>query len=212
MALSAKGPFSSLTVSLIDGWAAAGMGDKSAAKADLAAMRAQDGADAIGLFHLALLADYLGEDDLADTSFKTVLKSGASPRLVDAYGRFLEHTGRGAEAAALYTKYESEPGMTQLADAALVRIKSGVKPEALVAKPEDGAAEALFAIASALTDQGSADISILYLRLALYLRPNLDLGAVLLADRLEALLKFEDAIDVYRTVDKSSAYFRLARV
>jgi tetratricopeptide (TPR) repeat protein len=212
MALSAKGPFSSLTVSLIDGWAAAGMGDKAAAKADLAAMRAQDGAGAIGLFHLALLSDYLGENDLADTSYRTVLKGGATPRLVDAYGRFLEHTGRKADAVALYTKYESEPGMTQLADAGLGRLKSGAKVEPLVTKPEDGAAEALFAIASALTDQGSADVSILYLRLALYLRPSLDLGAVLLADRLEALQKFEDAIDVYRTIDKSSAYFRLARV
>jgi tetratricopeptide (TPR) repeat protein len=63
-----------------------------------------------------------------------------------------------------------------------------------------------------LTDQGSADVSILYLRLALYLRPDLDLGAVLLADRLEGLQKYEDAISVYRGIEKSSAYYRLARV
>ena len=212
IALSAKGPFSSLTVALIDGWAAAGMGDKAAAKADLAALRAQDGADAMGLFHLALLSDFLGETESADTLYRTVMKAGAAPRVVDAYGRFLERNGRSVDAGKLYAKFVSESGMTQIAQAGLARIKAGTKPDALIAKPEAGAAEALFSIASALTDQGSADVSILYLRLALYLRPDLDLGAVLLADRLEGLQKYEDAIVVYRGIEKSSAYYRLARV
>jgi tetratricopeptide (TPR) repeat protein len=210
--LSARGPFSSLTISLIDGWAAAGMGDKAAAKADLAALRAQDGADAMGMFHLALLADSFGETDLADASFRTVMSRGATPRVVDAYGRFLERHGRTDEAQGLYTKLGAEPGMTQITQAGLARLKAGAKPDALITRPEDGAAEALFGIASALTDQSSVDVSILYLRLALYLRPGLDLGAVLLADRIEGLQKYEDAIAVYRSIPKSSAYYRLARV
>ncbi|MGZ5937803.1 MAG: tetratricopeptide repeat protein [Rhizomicrobium sp.] len=212
IAMSAKGPFTSLTVSLIDGWAAAGLGDKAAATADIATMRAQDGADTMGMFHLALLSDYLGDKELAETSYRTVMNDGATPRVIDAYGRFLERSGRTADATNFYTKFSVDSGVKQIAAAGLARIKAGVKPDALVTKPEDGAAEALFGIASALTDQSSVDVSILYLRLALYLRPSLDLGAVLLADRLEGLQKYEDAIEVYRTVDKSSAYFRLASV
>ena len=212
IAMSAKGPFTSLTVSLIDGWAAAGLGDKAAATADIATMRAQDGADTMGMFHLALLSDYLGDKELAETSYRTVMNDGATPRVIDAYGRFLERSGRTADATNFYTKFSVDSGVKQIAAAGLARIKAGVKPDALVTKPEDGAAEALFGIASALTDQSSVDVSILYLRLALYLRPGLDLGAVLLADRLEGLQKYEDAIEVYRTVDKSSAYFRLASV
>lgn len=212
IALSAKGPFSSLTVSLIDGWAAAGMGDKAAAKADFAALRAQDGADSMGLYHLALLSDFLGEVEPADVAYRTVMKGGTAPRVIDAYGRFLERNGRSEDARKLYAKYVGESGMTQIAQAGLARLKAGTKPDALITKPEAGAAEALFGIASALTDQGSADVSILYLRLALYLRPDLDLGAVLLADRLEGLQKYEDAISVYRGIEKSSAYYRLARV
>lgn len=212
IAMSAKGPFTSLTVSLIDGWAAAGLGDKAAATADIATMRAQDGADTMGMFHLALLSDYLGDKELAETSYRTVMNDGATPRVIDAYGRFLERSGRTADATNFYTKFSVDSGVIQIAAAGLARIKAGVKPDALVTKPEDGAAEALFGIASALTDQSSVDVSILYLRLALYLRPSLDLGAVLLADRLEGLQKYEDAIEVYRTVDKSSAYFRLASV
>ncbi|MGZ6022920.1 MAG: tetratricopeptide repeat protein, partial [Rhizomicrobium sp.] len=145
-------------------------------------------------------------------SYRTVMNDGATPRVIDAYGRFLERSGRTADATSFYTKFSADSGVKQIAAAGLARIKAGVKPDALVTKPEDGAAEALFGIASALTDQSSVDVSILYLRLALYLRPGLDLGAVLLADRLEGLQKYEDAIEVYRTVDKSSAYFRLASV
>jgi tetratricopeptide (TPR) repeat protein len=212
IALSAKGPFTSLIVSLMDGWAAAGMGDKAAATADIAAMRAQDGADSMGMFHLALLSEYLGNKDLAETSYRTVMNDGATPRVIDAYGRFLERTGRSDDATKFYSKFLAEPGVKQIAAAGLARIKAGIKPDALVTAPEDGAAESLFGLASALTDQSSVEISILYLRLALYLRPSLDLGAVLLADRLEGLQKYEDAITVYRMVDKSSAYYRLASV
>ncbi|MEJ1969646.1 MAG: tetratricopeptide repeat protein [Rhizomicrobium sp.] len=212
IALSEKGPFTSLTVSMIDGWAAAGQGDKAAAIADLAALRAQGGADALSMFHLALLAEFVGDNQIADTSYRTVLASSGSPRVVDAYGRFLERQGRKDDAVALYTKMAQEPGLKQIAQAGLARVKSGRRPDALVTRPEDGAAEALFGIAASLTDDASADVSILYLRLALYLRPGLDLGAVLLADRFENLQKYEDAIAVYQTVGKDSPYWRMAAV
>jgi len=212
IAVSAKGPFSSLTVSLLDGWAAAGMGDKAAAEADLAALRAEGGVDALSLFHLALLSDFLGQADLADASYRNAINEGASPRVINAYGRFLERAGRTADATAFYNKYMSDAGIKQIALLGLARLKSGEKPDPLVRTPADGAAEALFGIASALTDQNSVDVSILYLRLALYLRPSLDLGAVLLADRLEGLQKFEDAIDVYRSIERDSPYYRLSGV
>ncbi len=212
IALSAKGPFSSLTVALLDGWAAAGMGDKAAAKADLAALRAQGGVDAMSMFHLALLSEFVGETELADASYLNAMNEGASPRVIDAYGRFLERGGRATDATAFYTKYSTDAGIKQIAMRGLARLKAGRKPDALVSTPEEGAAEALFGIASALTDQNSVDVSILYLRLALYMRPSLDLGAVLLADRLEGLQKYEDAIVVYRSVERDSPYYRLSGV
>jgi tetratricopeptide (TPR) repeat protein len=212
VALSAKGQFTSLTVALIDGWAAAGMGDKAAAIADLAALRAQGGADTLSMFHLALLAEYVGDAQIADASYRSVMNSGATPRVIDAYGRFLERSGRTQDATALYTKFAADPGLKQITTSGLARLKAGKKPDALVTRPEDGAAEALFGIAASLTDEASIDVSILYLRLALYMRPGLDLGAVLLADRFESLEKYEDAIAVYGTVEKDSPYWRLAAV
>ncbi|HEY0104949.1 MAG TPA: tetratricopeptide repeat protein [Rhizomicrobium sp.] len=211
IALSAKGPFASPGVALIDAWAAAGLGDKTAAYADIDTLRSQGSVDLLAAFHLALIAEYLGDDKIADEAYRNALTS-PSPRVVDAFGRYLERGGKIDEAAAFYAKAMEAPGEKQIAAAGLARVKAGRKPDPLVPRPEDGAAEALFGIAASLTDPSNTDISILYLRLALYLRPKLDLGAVLLADRFEGLQKYDDAIAAYQTVDKDSPYWRLAAV
>ena len=99
-----------------------------------------------------------------------------------------------------------------MVQAGLAQIAAGKKPEPIIRNAEDGAAEALFGIAASLTDQASADISILYLRMALYLRPDLALAQMLLADRFETLQKYEQAEAIYAGIDKSSPYYRMAAV
>jgi tetratricopeptide (TPR) repeat protein len=210
---SAKGPFTNLTASLVDAWAAAGAGDGAAALADLKATSSSTGADALSAFHLALLNEYLGHSAEADAAYRdALLKAGPSPRVVDAYGRFLERNGKTEEAAALYKKLASDAALEPIISERQADLAAHKKPDPLVATPEAGAAEALFGIAGSLTEAASADIAILYLRLALYLRPDLALGDVLLGDRFEALQKFDDAIAAYRHIDKDSPYWRLAQI
>ena len=210
---SAKGPFTTLTSALIDAWAAAGLKDQATAIADLKALSTDAGTDALTAFHEGMLYEYLGRNDEADAAYRdALLKTGPSPRVVDAYGRFLERNGRTAEASALSGKLATDTALAPIVQPALARIAAGRKPDPLVSRPEEGVAEALFGIAGSLTDQSSVDISILYLRLALFLRPNLDLAGILLADRFESIQKYEDAIAVYRGIDRDSAYYRLAQI
>ena len=210
---SAKGPFTAFTVSLIDAWAAAGAGDGAGATAELQLLHKQAGADALVTFNEAMLAEFLGHNDVADPDYRGELQSaGASPRVVDAYGRFLEHTGRADEAKQFYAKLAEDSTLAPIADAGLARLAKGTIPPPLVVRAEDGAAEALFGIAASLGDDATRDVSILYLRLALYLEPDLDLATILLADRFEGLEKYDDAIAVYRGVGKDSPYYRLAEV
>jgi len=213
IAKSAAGPFTSFTVALIDAWAAAGMGDGAAAAADLKTLHAQSDADALAYFNEAMLAEFLGQKDKADAFYNMELKTaGLSPRVVDAYGRFLERGGRATDAQALYAKVAGDNVFAPVAHAGLARIALGQTPEPLIVHAEDGAAEAMFGIAASLGDEASRDISILYLRLALYLQPNLDLAKLLLADRFEALTKYDNAIEVYRDVSRDSPYYRIAAV
>ena len=213
IAKSASGPFTSFTVALIDAWGAAGMGDGAAAEADLKSLHAQNGADALAYFNEAMLAEFLGQKDQADTYYNMELKSaGMSPRVVDAYGRFLERNGRGGDAKALYEKVAGQDVFMPVAQAGLARIAAGKVPDPLIVHAEDGAAEAMFGIAASLGDEASRDISILYLRLALSLQPDLDLAKLLLADRFDALEKYDNAIEVYRSVGRDSPYYRVASV
>jgi tetratricopeptide (TPR) repeat protein len=210
---SAKGNFTSLTVALVDAWAAAGAGDAAAANADLKALRGQAGLDSIAAFHQALMFEYLGQTADADAAYADALKTdGPSPRLVNAYGRFLERSGHAADAGAMYAKVASNAALAPILNEGTARIAKGEKPEPLIKRPQDGVAEALFGIAASLTEDSSTDVSILYLRLALYLKPQLDLANILLGDRMEALQKFDDAIVAYRNLDHSSPYYRMAAI
>ncbi|HEY0282532.1 MAG TPA: tetratricopeptide repeat protein, partial [Rhizomicrobium sp.] len=205
--------FTLFTVALIDAWAAAGMGDMAAAEAELKGLHAQSGADALTYFNEAMLAEFFGQKDKADAFYNLEMKAGGlSPRVIDAYGRFLERNKRVPEAKALYEKIAGEGSFTPVANAGLARIASGRTPDALIVHAEDGAAEALFGIAASLGDASSRDVSILYLRLALYLRPNLDLAKLLLADRFEGLTKYDNAVEILRGVGTESPYYRIAAV
>ena len=213
LGLSAKGPFTVLTLSLFDAWAAAALRDIPGMEKDLQALAEQKGAGNIAAFHTALLQDYLGNTASADAAYKKALTAAAPPpRVLEAYGRFLERNGRAADAAALYQSHLAEGGLATVTRPGLARIAAKQKPESLIRTPADGAAEALFGIAASLTDGQSADVSILYLRMALYLRPDLGLANLLLADRFETLRKFDQAIAIYHSIPKDSPYFRMAQV
>ncbi len=213
IAKSAKGPFSSFTVALIDGWAAAGAGNAADATADMKTLHEQQGADGLAYFNEALIAEFLGQTDAANAAYHMGLQSiGPTPRVIDAYGRFLERNGRAKDATLLYQKLAGDKAFGPIADAGLARIASGKLPDPLIRSAGEGAAEAMFGIAASLNDENSRDISILYLRLALYLQPKLDLADILLADRFDSLGKYEDAIAVYRGISKDLPYYRLAAI
>ena len=143
---------------------------------------------------------------------KALLLNAGSPRVVEAYGRYLERQGRTADATKFYNGLSDNPALAPLAAAGLARIAKGEKPEAMMRTAEDGAAEGLFGIAASLSDASSADVSILYLRMALYLRPDLALANIMLGDRYEALQKYDEAVTIYAKVDKASPFYRMAAV
>ena len=213
LSASAKGPFTALTLALFDAWAAAAERDTAGMQKDLHSLMEQKGAESMAAFHTALLQDYLNNPSAADAAYKKALGSTApTPRVLEAYGRFLERQGRGEEASKLYQSHITEGGLASVTRPGLARIAAGQKPEAMIRSTADGAAEALFGIAASLTDAQSSEVSILYLRMALYLRSDLGLAQVLLADRFETLRKYDSAIAIYRGIEPSSPYWRMAQV
>ena len=207
IAKAGKGPFAALTLTLLDAWAAQGMGDTDTAIAELKGVTKEGGTDTLVAYQSALVYDQAGRNEAAQAAYLQALQAGVSPRAVDAYGRFLERNARGPEARAFYTKMLAEAAVKPIAAKGLARLDQGQVPDRLVETARDGAAEALFGIAASLTDQASADTAVLcYLQFALALSPKFDLARIELGDRYEALNKFDDAIAVYKSIDPSSPY------
>ncbi|MGN6517368.1 MAG: tetratricopeptide repeat protein [Rhizomicrobium sp.] len=210
---SGKGPFTTLTLLMVDGWAAEGAGDTDAALKDMDALGPLGGTPQLINYHKALILDLAGRDADADATYRQLMQAnGSGPRALEAYGRFLERHDRTAEAKALYEKALADDSLEPLAKTGLARIAAGTKPDRIVANAQEGAAEGLFSIAASLNDATNADIAILYLRFALYLQPDFDLAKIVLADRFESLKKYDSAITVYRSIPDSSPYYQAAAV
>jgi tetratricopeptide (TPR) repeat protein len=210
---SAKGAFTELTLVLLDAWASAGAGDLKTADGDLSQVVTQGGTEALAQFHRALIHDLADDRDGAEKAYiAAVAAGGTSPRIAEAFGRFLERQGRKDDARTYYTKLQVEPALQPMAVQGLARLDANERADRLVASPAQGAAEALFGIAASLSDQNSADVAVFYLRLALFLEPDMDLAKIVLADRFEAMNKYEDAIVAYKSLDEKSVYRAAAAV
>jgi tetratricopeptide (TPR) repeat protein len=210
---SAKGAFTELTLVLLDAWASTGAGDLKAADADLGQVVTQGGTEALAQFHRALIHDLAGDKEGADKAYlAAVAAGGTSPRIAEAFGRFLERERRREDVRAYYTKLAAEPALQLMAAQGLARLAASETPDRLVSSPAQGAAEALFGIAASLSDQNSADVAVFYLRLALFLEPDMELAKIVLADRFEALNKYEDAIVAYKSLGDNSLYRSAAAV
>jgi tetratricopeptide (TPR) repeat protein len=209
----ANGLFATLTNRLMEAWARAGAKDFDGALTALDALSKQRGVDGLRLMHRALILDYAGRDKEADDAYKQAISvMGTGPRGTEAYGRFLLRHGRVDDARALYQRAAKENPGNPFAEWANRDLINQKNPAPLIGSPAEGVAEGLFGIAASLNDQRSTDVAILYLNLALYLRPEFDLGRVLLASRYEAMEKFDVANGIYTRIAQTSPYYAMTQV
>ena len=213
IAQAGGGAFFSLTNTIVQAWALAGRGRVDDAVAVLDRLANQDGVRALRVFHEALILDYAGRTEEADRAYReAVAVPGVGSRGIDAYGRFLRRNGREDEAEDIYEELEERIPDSPLGSAGLAEIDAGIVPEPLVSTPAEGAAEGLFSLASSLTGNDNSDIAILYLNVAIYLRPDFELARAFLGDRYEQIGKYHKAIEVYTGIPGNSLYSPMLEV
>ena len=168
---------------------------------------------ALHRLHTALINEILSRKDAAEKHYLAVSNSedGRSIRVVQLLGALYERTGSPDKARALYETYLSGQPGSGLLDMALGRLKSGAKPKPEVVSARDGAAEALFDIASSLRRQNAPEMALVLGRLALYLKPRFPVMLILLGDLLESDDRLEPAMAVYSSIDRKSAFSWPAR-
>jgi Flp pilus assembly protein TadD len=108
------------------------------------------------------------------------------------------------DAAAVYRKFSETQADNPVINAGLARVESGKVPEPLIETPAQGVAEVLYGLASALASDRSVDLPVVYLQLALYLRPNFDVARTLIADLFEVIERYEAANAAYAAIPRDS--------
>lgn len=202
--IAAYTPVGELTSGLLTAWAYAGEGELNPALKALDKLDSNDSFANFKAFHAALIADYLGNAIRAEASYKRAYdQAGSSLRVVQAYGNFLERNGRFAEAARVYSGF-IEGDENPLISAALANAKTGVKPPPFIATPGGGAAEALFSLATSMTDEQSIDVALLYTQLAVSFNADRAVTLTLLGDIYEDMKLPQKAIDAYTGIPATS--------
>ncbi len=203
--ISAYTPVGELTSTLLAAWSHAGEGELAAALKELEKLDKNESFANFKSFHSGLIADFLGNAIRAEAFFKKAYdQAGTSLRVIQSYGGFLARSGRAAEAEKIYKAYLSAGDENPLIVEALADLKAGKKPAAFIATPGAGAAEALFSLATAMTDDQSIDVGLLYTRLALSFNADRPVALTLLGDIYENLKRPTQAIDAYEQVPEGS--------
>jgi tetratricopeptide (TPR) repeat protein len=199
---------------LIIAWTRIGQGQPEAALAPLAKLKEVQGFAPLVDFHEGLIADYENHAADAEAAYQRVLQSATRSnwRTVETLGNLYERTARADEARALYQRFISENPDSDMVVVALARLSSGEKPPPRIANVADGTAEALFDIASVLNQSETADLSLIYGRLAVELKPDFPLAQLLVGDILEAQHRAAEALTIDRGISPQSPYAWAARL
>jgi tetratricopeptide (TPR) repeat protein len=188
-------------------------GNVDAALAALKPLVDEGATRAFALYHEGLIMDLAGRSKEASPVLEEAnrLSGGESLRILEAYGNHLARMGKTAQAREVFESFLVKLPDNPVISRALARVNAGQAPERVVANARQGMAETLYGIAASTSEDKSFDIPVFYLQLALALEPQHELSLSLLADRLESVERYEDAIAVYERVPTTSPIYASIR-
>lgn len=200
-----KGPISDLTTSLSIAWVKLAAGKADAAFGVLNKMKKAEWALFYRRYHKGLIADLAGRPSVARDAFaRAFQKNKRTRRIADAYARHAAHSGDQALAEQVLQAHISATSSNEVSERLLADIKTGKKPELLVGNASEGLSEVFYGIGDALTGEGGIEIGMIYLQLALQLRPDFPLALQSLGEAYDATRNYELAIDAYDRVAESA--------
>jgi len=193
---------------LLQAWTFAGEGNFPAALEAIERLSGKDGFDVLYNLHVGLLNDLADRTEVARAAYDKALEAAGQPsmRLIWLVGNFYERRGDTAAAEALYTDFEADNPDSYAIGWELNRFSRGIAPPPSIAQAGDGAAEALFNMASLLSQERAEEVALIHAHLALRLRPDFEVARILLGEILQGQGRGEEAIEVYRRIGKGSPF------
>ncbi len=196
--------FIGITATILHAWALIGQDDYEGAQALLDEM-GRSGLEDFLVFHRALMADVTGNADAAIGYARTAYENDKYvARIIEAYVRMLANDKRFDEARQVIADYRAEGLSHPVIGVLSERVENGTRPGKMATSVQQGAAEMFHGIGAALSRDGSADISMVFLRLGLYLEPRSEVISLALGDLLESRGNYEAANDIYESLPNDS--------
>ena len=210
-----RGPvYKEFITPLLTTWAWAGQGNKKNAFKNLDSLKKEPAFLGLYHFHAGMLNDFFGNIDAARKHYETIINNEnmeMSLRALQIITNFYIRIGKKEEAITLVTKYNDSQTFRDMLETLRDNIEKSVpdKTPKLIAKANDGLAEALFNIAATLKQgENGLDIAHVFISLAIHANPTYDLAKILLSDLLEKRELYRQAIDIYDQITPASeAYF-----
>lgn len=199
---------------LIAGWAHMGTGSVTKALAQFDMVADEAGLRGFAHYHKAMALASVGDFEGAEALFAA--DEGAlttiSRRAALARAEILSQLDRNAQALDMLTDVFNggfDPALADIAD----RLTAGeTLPFSLVRSVEDGLAEVFFTIGAALNGEASDDYTLVYIRTAVFLRPDHIDALLMTAGLLEEMGQFDLAEATYKQIPSDSPDYHAAEL
>ncbi|MGI3169232.1 tetratricopeptide repeat protein [Pseudooceanicola sp. C21-150M6] len=199
---------------LMSAWAKLGSGDMSAALSQFDKVAQTQGLYGFAMYHKSLALAMVGDFEASEAIYSDesagplqMTRRGAMARI-----EVLSQLDRNADALALLEQLfgaDLDPGLLDLRD----RLKAGdTLPFTHVTNITDGVSEIFYSVAGALRGEATDDYTLIYSRVAEYLRADHVDAILLSAELLEDMGRPELATRTYRRVPRDNPAFHAAEL
>lgn len=218
--LSLQSDMDRLSTGFMSAWVKVGQGNPKQALADIQKMQGPEWYGLFRTYNSALIADLAGQKQEARDFYQQAVDDrpggSAAPdtyeRIVMAYASFKLRQGDKEGAIKILKDAEELLNGRMTITEMREKIEAGEKYGRLIKTAQEGAAEALYTLGTAINRSGAEAFAKLYLQMSLPLRPDNDATLYQLGDISAKLRQPEKAIEYYGRVPEKSPYRRDAEM
>lgn len=204
---SGTGLMGELTSTMARAWLSLAEGNAKAAIDIIDGGKQPEWAQAYLRYHRALIYDIAGRRQEARALYERAFRGDPKTlRVAMAYAQHLASTGEARLARATLDEHarRSAGGLHPVARALADRIKAGEKIELLIDNPIDGLAEVFYGLGEALSGEVGLSVGVVYLQMAIYLKPDFPFALAALASLYENTKKYDAAIAAYDRIPQGT--------
>ncbi len=207
------GPLQELSAGLMKAWVTTAEGDPERAIEQLTALEGPSWYAAFTELHAGLIADHAGLCEVAVEHLGEAYAADPTAlRVIDAYARALARAGEGERALNLLQDFGLLHGDDTYTAPLVKALLDGEEVGPQIRSANEGTAEALFGLGTAVGREGGEMFAAGYLQLARHLAPDNPFISTSLASLMERMEQHEAAIAVYDDIPETSLLHRKATI